>query len=232
MNRPDSLTREEVRRYDAIAIEAGIPGIVLMENAGRGVAELLNREISAARVAIVCGKGNNGGDGFVIARHLVSLGHDVRVDLACEPNELRGDARQAFEPLTAIGIAVHRIADSDDEFRQRLVEADWIVDALLGTGLRDMVRPDLAVVIDAINHSGRRTLAVDLPSGLDADTGEPLGIAIRATMTATFVARKRGFDNPASVAFTGPVHVLGIGGSDRFLDAVRRGAIIDQDSAS
>lgn len=207
-----SLTRKEVRDYDAQAIVAGIPGIVLMENAGRGATELLMSLGVSGAVAIVCGKGNNGGDGFVMARHLACAGKSASVELVADPDELRGDARIAFQPLRALGIPVLRVdSGSIDAFARRLAGADWIVDALLGTGTAGDIRPPFDQVIEAMNAAGRKILAVDLPSGLDTDTGEPLGAAIRAHCTATFVARKRGFDNPASEAYTGPVHVLGIG---------------------
>lgn len=203
-----SLSRAEARDYDRRAIAAGIPGIVLMENAGRGVAELLVSLRISGPVGIVCGKGNNAGDGFVIARHLMDMGFSPQVFLVSVPRELTGDAKVAFAPLARLGIPVHAVTD---DLAARLAACAWAVDALLGTGTQGDIRPPFAAAIECINQCGRPVLAVDLPSGLDCDTGLPLGLIVRATHTATFVARKLGFDNPASVPFTGHVHVLSIG---------------------
>jgi NAD(P)H-hydrate epimerase len=201
------MTREEVRAYDRDAIARGVPGIVLMENAAKGATGVLFGLGAAGPVAIVCGKGNNAGDGFVMARLLAERGIVVTVDLVGQPAELKGDARTAFERMAASGIEAK---DCGSGFERRLAAADWIVDALLGTGTAGPIRPPFDRVIEDINAAGRPVLAVDLPSGLDFDTGDPLGPTIRATHTVTFVARKRGFDNPASVAYTGEVHVVSI----------------------
>jgi NAD(P)H-hydrate epimerase len=211
------LTRAEVREIDRRSIEDfGLPGIVLMENAGRNAAALLHERAPVARVAIVCGKGNNAGDGFVIARHLVKLGHDVRLLLACDPAEYRGDAAINWHVVEKMGIPVDRLANAAPEAWERaLAGADWIVDALLGTGASGAPRGSIATAIEAVNAVAARdhaaVFAVDLPSGLDCDTGRPLGPCVRADVTGTFVARKEGFDQPGADAFTGPVHVLDIG---------------------
>lgn len=216
-----SLTRDQVRDVDRRAIEAyGLPGIVLMENAGRNAAALLHaaagRPGPAGPVAVACGPGNNGGDGFVIARHLENLGHDVRVLLACAPAGYRGDAAINCAVAERSGGAVHVLAAADGAaWRQRLDGAAWIVDALLGTGTTGAARGAVAAAIEAINEvragGATRVFAVDLPSGLDCDTGLPLGPCVRADVTATFVARKIGFDRPGSEWHTGDVHVVDIG---------------------
>jgi len=211
-----SLTRTAVREIDRRAIdEYGLPGIVLMENAGRGAAELLHGFASGATVAIVCGKGNNAGDGFVIARHMENLGHAVRLLLAGEPAELRGDAAIAWRVAEKAGIPVVRLAAATrEEWERAVAGADWIVDALLGTGTSGPPRGAIATAIEAINAAGRRgakVLAVDLPSGLDCDTGTAAGVCVRADVTATFVARKVGFDAAAATPLLGEVHVVGIG---------------------
>ena len=211
-----SLTRSQVREIDRRAIEEfGLPGIVLMENAGRGAAELLHGLAPGASVAIVCGKGNNAGDGFVIARHLENLGHVVRLLLACDPAELRGDAAIAWRVADKACIPAAPLATATAaEWERSLAEADWIVDALLGTGVTGSPRDAIATAIEAVNAAARhgaKVFAVDLPSGLDCDTGEPLGPCVRADVTATFVARKIGFDQPGSERHTGTVHVVDIG---------------------
>jgi NAD(P)H-hydrate epimerase len=204
------LSRAEVRDVDRRAIEEfGMPGIALMENAGRGVAELLVRLGIDGPVTVCAGRGNNGGDGFVIARHLENRGFPVCVLLFADPNSLEGDAATNFRILKAGG--THIIESPSVVKAFDLASSDWIVDALLGTGMRGTVREPFVTVIRQINDAGKRVLAVDLPSGLDCDTGEPLGACIRAAHTATFVSRKLGFDAPGASQFTGEVHVVEIG---------------------
>jgi NAD(P)H-hydrate epimerase len=211
------LTRAEVREIDRRAIEDfGLPGVVLMENAGRNAAMLLHERAPAARVAIACGKGNNAGDGFVIARHLVNLGHDVRLLLACDPAEYRGDAAVNRGVVEKMGLPVARLADAPrEEWERSLAGADWIVDALLGTGATGAPRGAIATAIEAVNAVAARehasVFAVDLPSGLDCDSGETPGPCVRATLTGTFVAPKVGFDRTDAAQCLGEVRVLDIG---------------------
>lgn len=207
------LTRDEVRNVDRRAIQdLGLPGIVLMENAGRGAAELLIEVGIDGPVIVVAGKGNNGGDGFVIARHLENRGYEVRVLLFADPHELTGDALTNYHVLSAAGTPIRNCARLDPAaWTEELKTGSWIVDALLGTGTKGSVREPFATVIEAINASGVRVLAVDLPSGLDCDTGQPLGPCVQAAHTATFVAPKRGFDATGTAAYTGRIHVINIG---------------------
>lgn len=220
-----SLTRDEVRDVDRRAIDDfGLPGIVLMENAGRNAAALLHSLTAASGlagpVAIVCGKGNNGGDGFVIARHLENLGHEVRILLAFAgadaPDDSMGDAAINQRVVERSGQRITCLDHADvAEWERALSGASWIVDALLGTGATGPARGSIATAIEAINatraQGTARVFAVDLPSGLDCDSGPPLGSCVRADITGTFVARKVGFDRPGAEAFTGAVHVLDIG---------------------
>lgn len=226
----NSLTREEVRAVDRRAIdEFGMTGLVLMENAGRGAAEHLI-ELGIDGTVVVCaGKGNNGGDGFVIARHLELLGYDVRVLLVANPSELSGDAATNWQILEAAETprVVLGCRPNLSDIDHALSYADWIVDALLGTGTVGEVREPYRTAIASINRSAHKVLAIDLPSGLDCDTGLPIetlpdGTAncVRAAHTATFVARKRGFDNPTSQALTGKVQVIGIGIPKKLFDEV------------
>jgi NAD(P)H-hydrate epimerase len=217
-----SLTRSQVRSIDAKAIaEYGLPGIVLMENAGRGAAEILVELDAHGPVVICAGKGNNGGDGFVIARHLELFGVETRVLLFCDPHELAGDAATNFHVLVRAQQRLDVLGKSPDAaaLDQKLSAADWIVDALLGTGMQGSIREPYLAVIEAINRSGKKVFAVDLPSGMDCDTGQPLGACIRADHTATFVARKIGFDAPGAQKLTGQIHVVGIGVPQRLLDS-------------
>jgi NAD(P)H-hydrate epimerase len=207
------LSREEVRELDRRAIEEfGVPGVVLMENAGRGTAEVLIRLGCRGPVAICCGKGNNGGDGFVIARYLENQAIRVRVMLFARPEDLSGDAAVNYRIIAGPPIDVYAGESWDETSLQaELSKAEWIVDALFGTGLSGPVRKPLDRVIAAINASRAHILAVDIPSGLDCDTGQPLGPTVRAEHTVTFVAEKKGFANPQSKEWTGQVHVVDIG---------------------
>jgi NAD(P)H-hydrate epimerase len=217
------LTREQSRRVDKTAQdEFGFSGLVLMENAGRGVADVLCRLGIAAPVVVCCGKGNNAGDGFVIARHLDLRGHAVRALLWAEPKELAGDAAANFAILTKTDVPIEVFGNTEDAagLSASLGGAAWIVDALLGTGARGEPRPPLAGVIDRLNAAAAPKLAVDLPSGLDCDTGEPAAHTIRAAETCTFVASKIGFAAPQAAPYLGRVHVLDIGVPRKLIDRV------------
>ena len=220
---PKSLSRDEVRNVDRRAIEEyGMPGVVLMENAGRGAAELLVNLGISGPVVLCAGKGNNGGDGFVIARHLENRGVDVKVLLFADPHNLKGDAAINYHIIDKAGTPIVVFTDNLDlqQLEQELAGTDWIVDALLGTGTRGEIHEPYATFIDHINAADAKVLAIDLPSGLDCDTGEPLGSCIRAEETATFVARKQGFDVPDSQQWTGTVHVIDIGVPRLLLESI------------
>src|SRR5258707_2782707 len=213
------LTREQAREFDRGAWEEyGVPGIVLMENAGRGVAVQMRRyNPEKRRAVVVCGKGNNGGDGFVIARHLDNFGWPVKVLLFAKPSELVGDAAVMFEIVKRSGLKIEYVAADAVRFEDYLNDEltnfgdGWLVDALFGTGLSGEVREPFDRVIAAMNASPAPVLAVDIPSGLDCDTGQPLGIAVRADVTATFVDRKAGFLAEVAQPWLGEVHVVDIG---------------------
>ncbi len=215
---PAVMSRDQVRDVDRRAIEDyGLPGVVLMENAGRGCVDWLLELGVAGRVVICAGRGNNGGDGFVIARHLANRGKDVSVLLFCDPTVLQGDAAINFHVIERSGTEIRVITSalSDDDLNAVFGDTDWIVDALLGTGTRGALREPFPTIIRAINCSPARTLAIDLPSGLDCDSGTPVDpndpIAVQADFTATFVARKSGFANPESVPYTGEIRIIDIG---------------------
>ncbi|MEX0727172.1 MAG: NAD(P)H-hydrate epimerase [Planctomycetaceae bacterium] len=209
------LTRDEVREIDRRAVEQfGMSSLVLMENAGRGCTEWMMRLGIRGRVTICAGKGNNGGDGFVIARHLENARHDVIVLLTCPAHELRGDALANYNILKVAGTPIHEWSSSEsfNAWPEILNHADWIVDALLGTGMQGDVREPYRTAIALINtHHPARVLAVDIPSGMDCDTGDVLGTCIKASCTATFVALKPCFQVPSAEHYTGPVKVIDIG---------------------
>ncbi len=212
---PLKLSCRQLRELDRLAIHTyGIPGSVLMENAGRGVADYMVQCGITGRVVICCGKGNNGGDGLVIARHLDAAGISVEAILTSPPDQLSEDASLQHRIVSRSGINL--FAPDMDQlqgpwFVERLADADWIVDALFGTGLTGPLRPPFDQIVTAINDSKARTLAVDIPSGLNADSGEPMGVTIRAAHTVTFVALKTGFGNPHAADWLGQVVVVPIG---------------------
>ena len=212
-----SLSRAEVRDVDRRAISLfGVPGVVLMENAGAGAARLLASLGIRGPVVIACGKGNNGGDGLVIARHLDSAGHPVQLLLACPPEQIGGDAAVNLQIAQRSGLPIEQLANGNlEDWQAAIAGADWIIDALLGTGASGPPTGTVAIAIAAINairdQTAARVLAVYLPSGLDCDTGQTAGACIKADLTATFVAPKQGFDLAGAAAYTGRVEVIGIG---------------------
>jgi NAD(P)H-hydrate epimerase len=229
---PFTLTRDEVRDLDRRAIEGfGVPGLVLMENAGRGCAELLMRlNPDREPTMILCGPGNNGGDGFVIARHLDNAGWPVKVHIVTRHNRQKGDADVNFDILYASGIEFTQYRPDyfeqshRDLFLRHFATTTWVVDALFGNGLTRALGAPFDWLATAITDSGKPTLAVDIPSGLDCDTGEPLGACVKAAHTATFVAPKRGFLNPRSQQWTGEVHVIDIGAPRVLVEEYRQRA--------
>lgn len=215
-----SLRREQFREVDRRAVDDyGMTSLVLMENAGRGAADLLINSGVTGPVAVCCGKGNNGGDGFVIARHLEAAGIAVSVLLAAQADEYSGDAATNLMILQKSGLPLVSFDPTNKETLKVLDDAEWIVDALLGTGISGGVRAPYDRMIEAINASEATVLAVDLPSGLDCDEGRPLGCCVGANRTVSFVARKSGFDVQGAEAWTGPVTVLPIGVPGRLLAA-------------
>jgi NAD(P)H-hydrate epimerase len=219
------MTREQMRRYDEVAIEKyGVPGPVLMENAGRGATRVV---IEAARdrsgpITIVCGKGNNGGDGFVIARHLINMGRLASVLLLGRREELVGDARTNADILASMQGPITELDSGRDvkTLPGQLKGSAVVVDAIFGTGLEREVTGLYSKAIQAINEVQAPVVAVDLPSGLDADTGRPLGVAVRADATATFACLKRGLVIHPGVDFAGEVSVVDIGAPARIVQEV------------
>lgn len=203
---PSDLYRAaDVRELDRIAIqEHGIPGFDLMSRAGLAAFALLRqRWPQAARIAIVCGGGNNGGDGYVVATLAQQAGLNPVVYQVGDPQRIAGDARQAREQAQAAGVAIR-------PFEAPALTGDIIVDALLGTGLSGDVRGESAQAIAAINRTGLPVLALDIPSGLCADTGAVLGDAVRACATITFIGMKQGLLTGAAPACTGALTFAGL----------------------
>lgn len=200
------LTRDQVRRVDAIAIrDYGMSGLVLMENAGRGAAETIGRVAPDGRVVIVCGKGNNGGDGYVIARHLQLAGRDVVIVSVVDRDQLSGDAAANAAIAVKAEIPIETFAGDG------LRNAEVIVDCLLGTGAVGDPRGDYASLIELANSTDSLRIAIDIPSGLDCDSGLPATPTFRADHTITFVASKVGFEKATAKDHVGLLHEVGIG---------------------
>jgi NAD(P)H-hydrate epimerase len=206
-----------MRALEQAAIAAGLPGVELMVRAGAAMVEAAGRlpggPWAGRPVVVLCGRGNNGGDGYVAARHLALRGLKPTVFLFTRPDELRGDAKTNFDILAQTGVPIISIEQPSHlaAVEQRCREAAVVIDALLGTGAQGEVRELMAAAIRIANASGVPILAVDIPSGLDANTGEVLGVCIEATVTVTFVAPKVGFFCGEGPAKVGHVVVADIG---------------------
>jgi NAD(P)H-hydrate epimerase len=203
---------------DRIAMsELRIPGIVLMENAARGIAEvvLTSYPASTGAIAIACGPGNNGGDGFAVARHLANAGREVRIHLVAGPEAYP----EGSDP--AVNLAIVRAMGLELRENLEIGGSGLIVDAIFGTGLSREVREPFRSAIGTLRDCGRPVVAVDLPSGLDANTGELLGIALKAEVTATMVAPKAGFELGQGPSHVGRVEVVDIGVPPAIIDQVR-----------
>lgn len=196
---------------DRVTIEErGVPGITLMERAGFGGYQVARGLLGGTgRAVVVCGRGNNGGDGFVIARLLSRDGHAVTVFLACDPSEVTGDAALALASMREAGV-VPRPA-TREALDRGLGGCDLVIDALLGTGTTGTIREPYASLIQAMADSGRPVLAVDIPSGLHADTGQPLGPVAPAVATVTFGLPKLGLVQYPGCQLAGEITVVDIG---------------------
>ena len=214
------MSREQVRAFDAWAInQLGIAGVVLMENAGRSCAELIAGKLShkkKPKVCIFCGTGNNGGDGFVVARHLRNSSFEVIVVISGQRGKISGDAKINLDILERLGQSVEILDINNPDISRRIEDfagdADMIVDGIFGTGLKGQVGEQYQRLIGGINNLNKKVLAIDIPSGLDCDTGRPLGAAIKADWTVTFVALKKGFLATREVGnYTGEISIASIG---------------------
>ncbi len=217
-----TLTREQAARIDRYATKQhGISGLVLMENAGRATSDLLCALQANSPIVVCCGKGNNAGDGYVIARHLLARNYDVHVLNWESPEKISGDARTNYLILRSLGIPVIEYQEgSSKTFSRILSEACWIVDALLGTGCKGAPRNPIQYAIEAINQTTANTLAVDIPSGMDCDYGATSEAIIRADHTCTFMAAKIGLIAPASKPYVGEIHVADLGIPASMIQAV------------
>ncbi len=211
------VTADEMREMDRRTIETfGLPGRVLMENAGRGATRFLTEQFAdlpQMRVAVIAGRGNNGGDGYVIARYLAHKDISVAVYLLADPARVAGDAAANLALLAPLGIPIIQINDEKSFAgqRSRMRGEDLWIDAILGTGLKSEVKGFYRKIIDFINSLEKPVFAVDIPSGLNSDTGQPCGTCIRATATSTFAYAKTGHYIHPGAEYTGTLQVVDIG---------------------
>lgn len=208
------VTAAEMRAIDVRAIsDFGISGTTLMENAGKRIFQTMERvlyPLAGRRVLVVCGRGNNGGDGFVTARLLLQHGVLVSCGLLGELAGLTGDAHAAAQRLESAGLAIQQIA-TEEQFRRLLSRHDTVVDAIFGTGLNSSPRGLAAAAISAINDSGATVIAADIPSGIDSDTGAAYEPAVRAHHTVTMGLAKLGLWLYPGRSLSGQIHLAEIG---------------------
>lgn len=198
------VTASEMKEMDRLTIqEMGIPGVVLMENAARGAARVFLEHFlpsPGARIVILCGRGNNGGDGYVMARYLHNKGLNVIVILLCETDRISGDALTNLEIIKKMNLEIIEAANVErwTSVSKLLDDSDYIIDGILGTGLNSDVRDYYGQVLNDVNGSGKAIMAIDIPSGINADNGQIMGTAMKADLTVTF-----GFPKPGQLTYPG-----------------------------
>lgn len=221
------VTAAEMRQIDQDTIEGiGIPGIVLMETAGSAIVRAIEQHYPTyKRIGIFAGKGNNGGDGIVIARQLVHTGYDVHLFLVSPPDSFTGEAHTNLQIAKNLKLSITEILTDTalgiekDGTLNHIASCELLVDAIFGTGLRGEVREPIATVINTINNLPTPILSVDLPSGLDADTGNPLGTCVQADRTVTIGLPKRGLLIHPGAELAGKLEVVDIGFPEQVIDA-------------
>jgi NAD(P)H-hydrate epimerase len=221
------VTAKEMQEMDRRTIDGfGLPGMVLMENAGRGATQFLVEQfpdIADKRVGVIAGRGNNGGDGFVMARCLVQKGIRVRVYLLAAATSVQGDAAANLKLLQPLDVPVIEIPDEAafSHVKPEMDGMDMWVDAILGTGLKSDVKGYFKTIIDYLNGLGKPVFAVDIPSGLNSDSGQSCGACIRARATATFAFAKTGLLVYPGAAYTGSLQIVDIGIPPHIVAAVK-----------
>lgn len=208
------LNKEQMQEADRITIsEYGVPSIVLMENAALSVLKVIEEKYPVNDICILCGKGNNGGDGLAVAKHLFNQGYDVKVFLFSKLNELKGDPKINLSICQKMGITIVPIPNEKTFFKifPELFDYELIVDALFGTGLEKPLEDFWAKVIECVNSLSLPILSVDIPSGLNASSGEVLGPVIKADSTVTFGAYKIAHIFPPASNYCGKIHLFEIG---------------------
>lgn len=211
------VTASEMRDMDRLTInDAGIPGVVLMENAAKGATEVFMEHFNPTEdsaIFVICGKGNNGGDGYVMARYLHNRGMKVSVIIAGDKSTISGDALVNLSVIEKLGIEISEIIDDTafETLYQRLSECSYIIDGIFGTGLNSPVTGIYKKIIDAVNNANKPVMSIDIPSGMNSDTGDIMGAAIKADLTVTFGFAKPGHYVYPGASLTGRLVTLDIG---------------------
>jgi NAD(P)H-hydrate epimerase len=211
------VTVAQMRDIEQAAIEEyGIPGIVLMENAGVEVVKQIENVLGSLhnkRISVFTGTGNNGGDGYVVARHLYNQGAKVKVFLIGSKASVVGDALTNLQVITYMGIDVLEVTNSHDwdKVKIAMTFTDCLVDALLGTGFTGQLRENMTQVVESINKMNKVTIAIDVPTGVDADTGQIQSVAVKASHTITFALAKQGLLLYPAASYVGELCVADIG---------------------
>ncbi len=215
------LTCQQVRRIDQLAVDQyAMPPVILMENAGLNASGIICREyasLKGKKVSVFCGPGNNGGDGFVIARHLHNAGYNVKTVITGPIEKFKGDGLTNYNIIARMNIPVLTIDDVDDV----LAESVLVIDALLGTGFNGEVHSPIDYFIEKINDSGKPVVSIDTPSGLDCYAREPSSKTVKADMTITFVDVKEALTTMESEPYVGKIEAVGIGIPKELIEQVR-----------
>lgn len=204
---------EDIRRLDEAALrDYSISGLLLMENAGRSVSDAISKQYPPCKVLIFAGKGNNGGDGLVVARHLAGRGYSVQVALLEDLSKLQSDSLLNYSSAIKMNIPCALVsAASEENLFELCQESELVVDAIFGIGIHRPVCGVFEKAIRAINRSQKPVASIDIPSGLDADTGQVHGIAVKATQTVTLALPKRGLFEGEGPRYAGKIEVADIG---------------------
>jgi len=220
-----SVTAKQIQKLDDKAINTyGVPSVALMENAGRGVAHEIMKTFhrrKCRRVCVLCGPGNNSGDGFVAARHLINAGVKTDILLFGRPTKLKADAKTNYTILKKCGYPVRQVNKLDARTFTMIRKAGVIVDALFGVGLNREIKGVFADVINEVNRGKQYVFAVDVPSGLDATTGKIYGVCLKADKTVTFTFAKTGFYKEEGPKCAGKISVIDIGIPEKLIRQVK-----------
>lgn len=194
----------------------GIPSVCLMENAGAGAARFIAQTIhkntsGSPLVTVICGPGNNGGDGFVAARHLINQYINVQIFVIGARSKLKGDALINYQVLQKMKAGIHHVRILTEDAVHAIQKSVCVVDAIFGFGLNRTVEGVYQLIIEAINENAKRVFALDIPSGMDGTTGKIYGVCVRADYTLTFSALKKGFQSKTARQFTGKIILIDIG---------------------
>ncbi|MCA9405593.1 MAG: NAD(P)H-hydrate epimerase [Candidatus Omnitrophica bacterium] len=223
--RQKTLTVKQIQMLDDVAIcQYGVPSIALMENAGKAVADETLRQLKkkpSAKVVVICGLGNNAGDGFVVARHLLNAGIRTDVYLIGSARKLKQDAAINYNILRSIKYPVQEIKDVSPGMVKKFESADVFVDAIFGVGLNREIKGVFKDVVEAVNGYAKKVVAVDIPSGLDGTTGNIYGVCIKANTTVTFSFAKKGFLKKEGPKHVGKIKVVDIGIPIRLMERIK-----------